>query len=155
MGCSWSSLRQPGCPVSSDQRYYWLYLNNWLNLLENRDANHMLGHFWTLAVEEQFYLFWPLVVWSLPPRWTLRVAAGGILLASVGRMGAVFSGVEPEFIYRNTLLRADALLAGAVGACLARRERPEWLEPHHPPGAARVIDRGLCHRSRKLGHALP
>ena len=55
------------------------------------------------------------------------MAVGGILLASVGRGAAVLSGVEPEFIYRNTLLRADALLAGAVGACLARRGLPQWL----------------------------
>jgi len=114
-------------PAQADQRYYWLYLNNWLNLLESRNTNHVLGHFWSLAVEEQFYMVWPLVVWSLPARWTLRVAASGILLALVGRGAAVLSGIEAEFVYRNTLLRADALLAGALCASLARVETPQCL----------------------------
>lgn len=107
-------------PAEPDRRYYWLYLNNWLNLLENRDVNHLLGHFWSLAVEEQFYLLWPVVVWALPPAWTLRVASAGIAGIVVARAAAVLYGIDPEFIYRNTCFRLDALLAGAACACLAR-----------------------------------
>lgn len=107
-------------PTEPDRRYYWLYLNNWLNLLENRDVNHLLGHFWSLAVEEQFYLLWPLVVWALPPGWTLRLASAGIAGIVAARANAVLCGIDPEFIYRNTCFRLDALLAGAACACLAR-----------------------------------
>lgn len=111
-------------PAQSDQRYYWLYLNNWLNLLASRSANHLLGHFWSLAVEEQFYLFWPLAVWSLPPRWTFRLAAVAIAAVVAARSAAVLGGIDPELVYRNTLLRLDALLAGAACACLARSASP-------------------------------
>jgi peptidoglycan/LPS O-acetylase OafA/YrhL len=114
-------------PAEADRRYYWLYLNNWLNLLENRDVSHLLGHFWSLAVEEQFYLLWPLVVWALSPTWTLRLASAGIAGIAAARTDAVLCGIDPEFIYRNTFFRLDALLAGAACACLIRTANPARL----------------------------
>lgn len=107
-------------PAAGDQRFYWLYLNNWLNLLEVREANHLLGHFWSLAVEEQFYLVWPVLVWLLPPRWILRASLAGMALAAAARLIALYGGLDPEAIYRGTIFRLDALLAGATCAHLVR-----------------------------------
>ena len=41
-----------------DQVYYWLYVSNWAQPFEHKIPT--LAHFWSLAVEEQFYLLWPL-----------------------------------------------------------------------------------------------
>lgn len=122
-------------PPPGDHGFYWLYLNNWVYLLEDRQANHILGHFWSLAVEEQFYLLWPVVVWLLPPRWMLRGAAAGIVFAAASRFWALNVGLEPEAIYRGTLFRLDALLAGSACAALVRSRDWAWL--------ARISLRGL------------
>jgi peptidoglycan/LPS O-acetylase OafA/YrhL len=111
-------------PPPGDRPYYWLYLNNWWFLLGNAEGNHVLGHFWSLAVEEQFYLLWPLAVWLLPPRWTLRAAVIGMAVAMGARALAVLSDVPAEAVYRGTLFRLDALLAGAACAVLVRSA--EW-----------------------------
>src|SRR5579871_6155592 len=54
------------------QLWFWLFLNNWAQA-----TGHMISWFgpcWSLAVEEQFYLFWPLVVAACAPERLLRVA---------------------------------------------------------------------------------
>lgn len=133
-------------PPPGDQGFYWLYLNNWVFLLEDRQANHILGHFWSLAVEEQFYLLWPIAVWLLPPRWMLRAAAAGIVVSAASRIWVVTAGLEPEAIYRGALFRLDALLAGSACAALVRGEDWAWL--------ARLSQRGLLAAASALALAL-
>jgi peptidoglycan/LPS O-acetylase OafA/YrhL len=83
-----------------------------------------LGHLWSLAVEEQFYLMWPLVLSLLKPRRALWFAIGGIAAAPVLRVTATM--LWPG-IWRLTdqafPFVFDALATGCVLA-LAR----EWLE---------------------------
>lgn len=45
---------------TSNQIYFWLFLQNWL-LIFNKTDQSFLNHLWSMAVEEQFYLLWPLV----------------------------------------------------------------------------------------------
>jgi peptidoglycan/LPS O-acetylase OafA/YrhL len=44
------------------QAWFWLYLENWLFIFRHPEQSTFLNHFWSLAVEEQFYIFWPWVV---------------------------------------------------------------------------------------------
>jgi peptidoglycan/LPS O-acetylase OafA/YrhL len=98
-----------------DQASLWLFVLNWTNL-----QPYGFGHFWSLAVEEQFYLFWPLVVWRLPPRRLLPVcvwiSAGALLVRCV----LTAYGADPHTLYANTACRMDALALGGAGACLLR-----------------------------------
>ena len=84
-----------------------------------------LGHFWSLCVEEQFYLVWPIVVFTLRKRESLRnlcLASVPILLAA--RIACLYLVPQPylnaELLYRVTPLRADALLLGGFAALAIR-----------------------------------
>jgi len=106
----------PRAPYShAQQASLWLFVLNWTRL-----PPYGFGHFWSLAVEEQFYLFWPLVVWRLPPRRLLSVcvwiAAGALLLRCI----LAAYGADPGTLYANTACRMDALALGAAGACVLR-----------------------------------
>jgi peptidoglycan/LPS O-acetylase OafA/YrhL len=98
-----------------DQAALWLFVLNWTNL-----QPYGFGHFWSLAVEEQFYLFWPLVVCWLPPRRLLLVCVGISAGALVLRCVLAACGADPHTLYANTACRMDALALGGAGACLLR-----------------------------------
>jgi peptidoglycan/LPS O-acetylase OafA/YrhL len=93
----------------------WLFIGNYTPSLP-----YGFGHFWSLAVEEQFYLFWPLVVWRLAPRRLLTVclwiAVGALLLRCV----LAAYGADSWTLYANTACRMDALALGGAGACVLR-----------------------------------
>jgi peptidoglycan/LPS O-acetylase OafA/YrhL len=76
------------------------------------------SHFWSLCVEEQFYLVWPLTVWLLGSRRALlRVFAGGVVATLLLRTWLYFhclrAQVETDFLYYSTYARCDALMVGA------------------------------------------
>lgn len=94
----------------------WLWQTNWAGL----------SHLWSLAVEEQYYIVWPLVVWLLPRRWLLPLCAGilfsGVWLREMtdrqfGQQWSIASYVLPY-------CRMDGLAGGSLLAILFRLE---WL----------------------------
>jgi peptidoglycan/LPS O-acetylase OafA/YrhL len=90
------------------------YVSNWVQVANiNIDP---LGHTWSLAIEEQFYLLWPAVLILLRGR-VLGIAITGILVASAIRLVAT-----GPFEYFSTITRADAILAG----CAIALWRPRW-----------------------------
>jgi peptidoglycan/LPS O-acetylase OafA/YrhL len=103
-------------PFSSHpQTSLWLFITNWTH-----SAPYGFGHFWSLAVEEQFYLVWPLVVCWLPPRRLLTACVWIALGAFVVRSAMVAYGADSETVYENTICRMDALALGGAGACVLR-----------------------------------
>ena len=80
-----------------------------------------LGHLWTLSLEEQFYLLWPLCFAGLFA-WRRPAAAviGGTVLAIVTvwavRSALYVDGVAEKTLYRSLFTRADSLLIGALVA---------------------------------------
>ena len=82
-----------------------------------------LGHLWSLAVEEQFYLIWPWLLllglrWARGRRRTrTRLAAATLLLAAVSAVAMALlyrPGYDPTRIYDGTDTRAFAVLIGAA-----------------------------------------
>jgi peptidoglycan/LPS O-acetylase OafA/YrhL len=107
----------------STQGFAWFYLVNWFEGL--RELNYFapsIQHFWSLGVEEQFYLAWPFVVKSLPAqtlkRLTLALVAGSLvarcLLSAYRLDGAA---------YTWTVCRMDAIALGALVALTLRDPR--------------------------------
>ncbi len=90
-------------------------------------GNPGFGVLWSLAIEEQFYLVWPIVVWFVSERRLAAVAGAGIVIAPVLRAAATpfFDSFWP--IYFLTPFRMDLLCAGALLAILMRR-RPDLPE---------------------------
>ncbi|HEY5110274.1 MAG TPA: acyltransferase, partial [Acidimicrobiales bacterium] len=120
------------------------YVSNWWQIASSGNyfvatgATSPLTHTWSLAVEEQFYLVWPLVVLAVlhvagsfrrGVRVLLAVAAVGVV-ASVVEMGVLFRpGANPTRIYFGTDTHAQSVLIGAALACVLtlvarRRDRP-------------------------------
>jgi peptidoglycan/LPS O-acetylase OafA/YrhL len=76
-----------------------------------------VAHFWSLAIEEQFYLFWPLGVLLLSRRGLLVASATFFVLAFAVRMSMVHA--DNLFgAYRFTLCRLDSLALGGVVAVM-------------------------------------
>jgi peptidoglycan/LPS O-acetylase OafA/YrhL len=87
-------------------------------------AKVFLGHFWSLCVEEQFYLLWPPAVWLIRDRTRLLWTAAGVSLVSLilrALMLLEFSpAVAERWIVRTLPFRMDTLLFGAILALLLR-----------------------------------
>jgi peptidoglycan/LPS O-acetylase OafA/YrhL len=93
-----------------------LFLANFAQVFHITSA----GPFWTLAIEEQFYILWPTVVRRLSvdklTRWALAIGLGAMLLRFV------FACLG-HYNYHFTFLRCDGLAAGALLACWFERRQ--------------------------------
>jgi peptidoglycan/LPS O-acetylase OafA/YrhL len=90
-----------------------------------------MAQYWSLAVEEQFYLIWPVIVAICTRKRLLQIAIGGSVVAVLLRLGFLAAGTDPEALYRNTFTRMDSLLIGAVCSILIRNEAGiEWVRRH-------------------------
>ena len=102
------------------------YVNNWHVILEgqsyfDRFAGHApLDHMWSLSVEEQFYLFWPLILFVLlkltrGKRAPLVISTLVLAAVSFGWMAFLFNtGADATRVYEGTDTRAGGILLGAA-----------------------------------------
>jgi peptidoglycan/LPS O-acetylase OafA/YrhL len=122
-----------GAGAPREQWPYWLYLTNFA--VASRDAfrHGVLDVTWSLAIEEQFYLVWAVVVWLCPPRILGALCALTVAGAPFARTLALQQGAEPIDVYVLTQYRADALATGALIAWLLRRG---WLHGQGGAGLA-------------------
>jgi peptidoglycan/LPS O-acetylase OafA/YrhL len=102
------------------QLWYWAYLQNWLYALHPATETHLLGHLWSLAVEEQFYIVWPFIILFVRKPKPLLIVALGILLAVMGMRIYFFIYHSQDFNYTltYTFTRIDGLCIGSMVAIL-------------------------------------
>jgi peptidoglycan/LPS O-acetylase OafA/YrhL len=105
------------------------YVTNWYLVVTQRSYFETVGrpslfqHLWSLAVEEQFYLLWPLIfifIVKFVRRWALPLVMSGVAASATFMWIAYDPDADPSRLYYGTDSRAAALLIG-VGLAF-------WLE---------------------------
>lgn len=134
-------------PAVKNQAWLWLYASNVLQAWTGTWPLGPLNHFWSLAVEEHFYLLWPLVIFCANRQTALRICGGLIAVSMLGRAAWLFCGGNDVAAEVFTPLRMDGLAIGAWVALAARGENGlAWLVRLARPTAilsgAAVV--GLC-----------
>lgn len=76
---------------------------------------------WSLAIEEHFYLVWPLLIWLCPPRLVALLCAVILVAEPVARIDARANDYPVLWIYVLTWYRLDGLAIGALLALAQRR----------------------------------
>lgn len=113
-----------GGPLNSagqdQQLWYWAYIPNWLPLGKEVP---LLTHFWSLGVEEQYYLIWPLLVWLLPERRVGVLCLTMIVAAPFIRWWMLATGSSWFCAYALTPARMDSLAFGGLVAVALRDRR--------------------------------
>lgn len=111
--------------------FFLLHLQNWWAALGNKGV--FLAHFWSLAIEEQFYLIWPCVFLFLYRKnRLLTFCVAMIVLALALRIGLILSFESPgKFIYFATITRLDALLFGCLLAVLPNEFQRRFSTPRY------------------------
>ncbi|MEP7311530.1 MAG: acyltransferase [Pseudomonadota bacterium] len=102
------------------QVWLWVFLNNWAQAHGN--SVYWFTHFWSLAIEEQFYVVWPFVVAWLSGSRLLWFCAITIALACLARIAMLASGADSQAVYLLTITRMDALAFGALAAIALRSD---------------------------------
>ena len=90
------------------------------------EGPHSLGHLWSLAVEEQFYLLWPFVL-LLAGRRALRACVVLLVVCIVWRVWLLHDGDSSWRIFFGTDTRGESILIGCLFAALWRSERRKAL----------------------------
>ncbi len=111
---------------------YFLYLYNMVPLLApnlgSPGSSMVLNHFWSLSVEEQFYLLWPFAVWLIRDRRKLLWISVAIMVAAlILRIIIILHGGAQDDVYALLPTRADSLIFGAAVALLVRGPQGQKL----------------------------
>lgn len=132
------------------QVWLWTYLSNWTAPFPDL-ASRTFPHFWSLALEEQFYLVWPFLLLGRTPRQVLWLGLSLALLSLASRVlmyeDDLPHGLVGTATYTFSICRIDALtLGGAMAAALRIPELSNRLRLHRQKlllGAAALGVAGL------------
>ncbi len=113
-------------PALTDQVLYyrqhagfvWLHLQNWLYLLHEKPVEPapLMNHFWSLSLEEQFYLLWPLVLYLFRDKKQLEHILYLFLMASIAARMIAWSawGDGYRYFYFQSVARLDGFAVGGL-----------------------------------------
>jgi peptidoglycan/LPS O-acetylase OafA/YrhL len=113
--------------------WIWTYFQNWLYIFNPHDGTNAMHHLWSLAVEEQFYLFWPLIILLLKKPVRLLVFISLALVAVLGLRLWIWMNQVADLAYFNlyTFSRVDGICIGCMVALLLHIN-PGFLKKYTP-----------------------
>jgi len=113
------------------QVWLWTYLQNWIYTFQNPGHTNTLNHLWSLAVEEQFYLLWPLAILVIRKPKYLLIFISLVLVAVLGLRLFAWMTQVADLAYFNlfTFTRVDGLCIGCMIALL-QRINPGFLKKY-------------------------
>jgi peptidoglycan/LPS O-acetylase OafA/YrhL len=110
--------------LRSNWPYFWFYGTNILIARYGQAAVEGrwlgLGYLWSLAVEEHFYLFWPMIVFLCSRKTLIRVCVALLVIAPLFRAFSPLMWRDSIAAYVLTWCRMDSLVIGAVLAILTQ-----------------------------------
>ncbi|MFT4116812.1 acyltransferase family protein [Bradyrhizobium sp.] len=122
-----SVLLNPHYPMGLTEAAVALtYTKDYYHFFDFPQQLYNTGHLWSLAVEEQFYLFWPPIFLLLMRRWgatrsIIAILLGVALVVAMARAYVAYLGVSGrDYIYPVFHFRIDALLIGCALAIVLR-----------------------------------
>jgi len=120
--------------VEADPLWFWFYLSNFAIASGVISWGHgTLDVTWSLAIEEQFYLLWPSVVFNLSRERLRKICVGIFVAAFLVRVIMTLGGMNPIATYVFTAARFDVIAAGifvaltTMGPGALRPARRIWV----------------------------
>lgn len=119
----WTRSTEESSRVLVSSLYAILYFANWASAFDLAEGAPILSHTWSLSIEEQFYLVWPLILltmlhFKLRRGQIICLTICGIIIVAIHRNLLALDGVPIARVYAGTDARADALLVGCLVSML-------------------------------------
>ena len=102
---------------------YLLLAGNWITVMLGPPAS-WASILWSVSIEEQFYLSWPLVVKFFSRKRCLHVAIGLIAMANVARLYLAVGPLQPCTVFPNTFAQLDSIGVGILCAIALKGSVP-------------------------------
>lgn len=146
--------------ISEHQAWLWLYGVNFFHALQGEWALTYVNHFWSLAVEEHYYLLWPFVVGALRsrPRILMFVSLAAASASYVGNAAVAALGF-PSTVGMMTPLQLHGIALGSFLAVFARQpggfdRLVRWYPRVAAAAAGLLLASFAWHRITDFGHEI-
>ena len=115
---------------------FFLFFDNWAMIKTNVPTENHLQHFWSLAVEEQFYIIWPLVIYFLADKKNFLVFLFALILLIISVRSFVYLRYPgfvnyPHYFY-NTFCRMDGFIIGAIAYFIQLKKIAKYFKYFFP-----------------------
>lgn len=107
-----------------------LFYNNFHSMATGH-WEYPFAHFWSICVEEHFYLIWPFLVAFIPNRYLLTTFWVVLFVSVFARFGFIIYKKGFYYMYLHTLSRMDVLAIGAIGAYMYFNKLLRFIMPKH------------------------
>lgn len=143
-------------PWRAGYALYLFYAGNFIAVKYGFVGTLGVAHFWSLAVEEQYYLIWPWLVWKIHNYRTMKmILLGSLLLSFLIKLVLIALHVNPLVAYYTLPTHIESIAMGSFVAFAVQRHEEKWLVGMSrillPVSAACVVSLGVMNRGLNFG----